>query len=70
VVVYRRDGRGCRGCARGLPAGVPAPDQCADGLFPLWAYRPNAWKAWRSRDVSGISAGTWGLSLPCAIPFL
>ena len=49
--------------------GFPAPISALLACSPLWCYGPSAWKAWRSRDVSGISAGTWGLSLVCAISF-
>jgi len=42
--------------------GFPAPISALLSCSPLWVYGPSAWKAWRSADVSGISAGTWGLA--------
>ena len=50
----------------GFPAVISALLSCS----PVWVYGPSAWKAWRSRDVSGSAAGTWLLALTGALTWV
>lgn len=50
----------------GFPAIISALLSCS----PIWVYGPSAWKAWRTRDVSGIAPLTWTLALVGALTFV
>jgi uncharacterized protein with PQ loop repeat len=57
----------------GLTATAPrlglAPLGTALALSVVWSYGPQAWQAWRSDDLTGLSSGTWSLAVLEAVTF-